>query len=190
MKTPVIETERLLLRPMTIADAEAVFANWTSDPDVARFMRWERHKSVSDTREWLTCEEASVESDAVYNWGFVLKETGELIGSGGLVFVEAKGMYELGYNLMKKYWNQGIATEAARRMIDFGIDELRQTCFYCCHATDNPASGRVMTKAGFRYRGECTYESWNRERRFACKEYMLDVKTMCGGKAGDACSDC
>ena len=176
MRTPILETERLLLRPMTVSDAESAFANWTSDPDVARFMRWERHTAVADTRAWLAAEEAAVEGDQVYNWGFVLKETGALIGSGGLVWVEAKGMYELGYNIMKQCWNRGLATEAARRIIDFGTTELRQTQFFCRHAKDNPASGRVMTKVGFQYQRDGVYVSWNQERRFESKEYLLAVR--------------
>lgn len=176
MRTPVLETERLLLRPMTANDAESVFRNWTSDPDVAKFMRWELHKHVSETREWLTSEEALVESDAVYNWGFVLKETGELIGSGGLVYIEFKGMFELGYNIMKKYWGRGLTTEAAQRIIDFGKNELKQTKFYCCHAKDNPASGKVMTKVGFRYQKDGAYSSWNQERTFESKEYLLIIE--------------
>lgn len=176
MRTPVLETERLLLRPMTANDAESVFRNWTSDPDVAKFMRWELHKHVSETREWLTSEEALVESDAVYNWGFVLKETGELIGSGGLVYIEFKGMFELGYNIMKKYWGRGLTTEAAQRIIDFGKNELKQTKFYCCHAKGNPASGKVMTKVGFRYQKDGAYSSWNQERTFESKEYLLIIE--------------
>lgn len=50
MTTPVIETSRMMLSPMTVHDAETAFRNWTSDPDVARFMRWECHKSVKQTR--------------------------------------------------------------------------------------------------------------------------------------------
>ncbi len=146
MKTPILETERLLLRPLTTNDVESAFSNWTSDPDIAKFMRWELHSNISETFEWLVSEETLIESDSVYNWGFVLKETGELIGSGGLVFIESKGMYELGYNIMKKYWNQGLTTEAAKVIIDFGINELNQRQFYCCHAKDNPASGKVMNQ--------------------------------------------
>ena len=78
MKTPILETERLLLRPLTVDDTESAFANWTSDSDVARFMRWELHKNIAETREWLLSEETLIESDRVYNWGFILKETGEL----------------------------------------------------------------------------------------------------------------
>lgn len=175
MKTPILETERLILRHLSIDDAETIYQNWTSDPEVAKFMRWELHKNVSETREWLSSEEACVESDGVYNWGFVLKETGELIGSGGLVFIEEKGMYELGYNVMKKYWGLGIATEASERIIDYGINELKQRQFYCCHAKDNPASGKVMMKVGFVYQNDGEYCSWNNERRFECKEYILVV---------------
>ncbi len=175
MRTPVLETERLILRPLTVSDAETVFTNWTSDPDVARFMRWELHKSISETQEWLAAEEELIERDSVYNWGFVLKETGELIGSGGLVFIESKGMYELGYNIMKKCWGQGFATEAAQRIIDFGKNELKQKQFYCCHAKDNPASGKVMTKVGFQYQHDGTYSSWNQERTFESKEYLLII---------------
>lgn len=176
MKTSTLESERLILRPLTINDAEVAFVNWTSDYDVSRFMCWERHKNISETLEWLSSEEALIESDAVYNWGFVLKETGELIGSGGLVLIESIGMYELGYNIMKKYWGQGLATEAAQKIIDFGKDELKQTKFYCCHAKDNPASGRVMTKIGFQYQHDSVYYSWNKERMFESKEYLLIIE--------------
>ena len=173
MKTPILETERLLLRPMTVQDAASAYTNWTSDPDVASFMRWELHKDVKETQEWLAMEETLVESDAAYNWGFVLKDSGELIGSGGLVFIEDKGMFELGYNIMKKYWGQGLATEAAQKIIDFGRNELKQIKFYCCHAKDNPASGKVMRKIGFKYQNDGVYYSWNQERKFESKEYLL-----------------
>ena len=57
MNTPILETKRLLLRPMKASDAEEVFRNWTSDPEVAKFMRWSTHENVEVTREWLQSEE-------------------------------------------------------------------------------------------------------------------------------------
>ncbi len=113
MRTPTIETERLALRPLTVADAPHIYASWTSDPDVARFMVWELHESVRDTVAWLTDMEASLESDTSYVWGVVLKETGLLIGSVGIAFVPAHGCFELGYNFMKSSWGVGYATEAS-----------------------------------------------------------------------------
>lgn len=176
MRTPILETERMILRPLKVEDAETVFANWTSDEEVAKFMRWNVHENVDVTREWIHAEVDAIESDTVYNFGFVLKETGELIGSGGLVFIEENGMYELGYNLMKKYWNQGFATEAAQKIIEFGKKELGQTKFYCCHAKDNPASGKVMEKVGFKYQNDAVYYSWDKSKKFDSKEYILEME--------------
>ena len=77
---------------------------------------------------------------------------------------------------MKKYWNKGLTTEAAKTIIDFGKNQLNQRQFYCCHAKDNPASGKVMTKVGFRYQNDGTYSSWNQEKTFESKEYLLIVE--------------
>jgi len=176
MKTPELDTKHLILRPLTRDDAERVFINWTSDAEVAKFMRWEVHTDITQTQQWLAAEDSSVDSDSVYNWGFILKETGELIGSGGLVYQETKGMYELGYNIMKKYWNRGLTTEAAAAIIEFGKEALQQKCFYCCHAKDNPASGKVMQKIGFQYQNDGVYYSWNGSKRFESREYLLVVE--------------
>lgn len=173
MKTPILETERLLLRPMTANDSEEVFRNWASDAKVAKFMRWSTHENVEVTRQWLESEEKEIESEQLYDWGFVLKETGELIGSGGLSWVQEKGMYELGYNIMRKYWNQGLTTEAAKEIVRFGLEELKAEKLYCCHAKENPASGRVMVKAGFQYWKDAVYSSWDHTKTYECKEYIL-----------------
>ncbi len=175
MKTPILETNRLILRPLKLEDAETIFQNWTSDPEVAKFMRWNTHENVTVTKEWIQSEVDCIENDTVYNFGFVLKDTGELIGSGGLVLIEEKGIFELGYNLMKKYWGQGLATEASEEIVKFGIQELKQTQFFCCHAKNNPASGRVMEKVGFKYQDDSIYYSWDKSKKFECKNYLLEI---------------
>ena len=174
MKTPILETKRLILRTLKREDAQEVFLNWTSDSVVAEFMRWNKHEDVTVTEEWLKTEEQLVESNEIYNWGILLKETNELIGSIGLVWIEDKELYELGYNIMQKYWNKGFATEAAQRVVLYGLNELEQVRLYCCHAENNPASGRVMRKVGFQYYGDSVYYSWDQKKKFKAKEYILD----------------
>ncbi len=122
MKTPILESKRIILRPLSLNDAEHIFKCWTSDPEVAKFMIWDQHKSVNDTIEWLKLEEQNIESEHHYTWGFVLKETGELFGSGAISFKKELDCYELGYNIMKKYWGKGLTTEAGRLILDFGIN--------------------------------------------------------------------
>lgn len=175
MTTPILFTERLILRPLKISDAREIYHNWTSDADVAKFMRWNVHKSIDDTIDWLKAEEDAIDSDNIYNWGFVLKETNELIGSGGLIYNKDKSMFELGYNLMKKYWGNGFATEASRIILEFGKEVLNQNNFYCCHAKENIASEKVINKLGFIYTKDCEYYSWDRVKRFDCKEYCLKI---------------
>lgn len=173
MKTPVLETRRLILRPLTLADGEDIYQNWATDPEVARFMRWSVHESVEVTKDWLKEVEASIELDVAYDWGFVLKENHMLIGSGGLYWKEEKGAFELGYNLMKKEWNKGYTTEAADEMVRFAKEELAQKELFCCHAKENIASGKVMEKIGFRYFKDGSYSSFDQSRTFETRDYKL-----------------
>ena len=76
-----IETERLILRTVTVDDADAIYV-WASDPDVNKYMIYPRHKNIEVTRQWL--ESRDVEGDDEFDLGFELKQTGELIGMGGL----------------------------------------------------------------------------------------------------------
>jgi len=151
MKNPVITTERLILRPLTLEDAPVAFERWASDPEVAKYMRYYAHKSVETTREWLKSVVANEYSDTDYDWGFVLKETGELIGSGGLYYDDEDGMFEIGYNFAHDQWRKGLATEAAKAMVDFAFTTLHQTQLRGRHNVLNPASGAVMKKCGFVY---------------------------------------
>ncbi len=151
MNTPILETERMILRPLSVADAKNIYERWTSDARVAKHVRWETHRSVADTEEWLKLVEAGFSSDKAFQWGFVLKENGYLFGCGGMDYDEEEGAFELGYNIMHKYWNRGYTTEAARTIIEFAAKELKQKEMIARHVVANPASGAVMKKCGFVY---------------------------------------
>jgi Acetyltransferases, including N-acetylases of ribosomal proteins len=168
MITPIIETARLKLRPLSIQDAELIFNNWTSDDRVSKYVRWTTHQNINETTAWLNMEAQNLESDKAYQWGFELKESKYLIGSGGINYSETEKVFELGYNIMHRYWNLGYTTEAANAILNFAINELKENTFIAWHALENPASGRVLEKCGFLYEkigqitkfdGITTYES-------------------------------
>jgi len=175
MRTPELETTRLYLRPPRVEDAEEVFQNWTSDGEVTRYLRWTTHKSPEETKEWLALEERYLESDKRYQWVFVHKETGRLIGSGGFIWNEERNMFELGYVFMRDFWGQGLATEAGRAMVDFAVNTLGLRTLFARHAKQNTASGRVLEKLGFAYQCDGACRTFDGSVTLESRDYILTV---------------
>ncbi len=176
MNTPILETDRLILRPLSVKDAQDIYDRWTTDPKVAKYMRWSLHSSPEETRQWLQMEEENNKTDKVYDWGFWLKDGNYLFGCGGLVYHEDEKCFELGYNIMHKYWNQGYTTEASKAMLEFARKELGQTEFIAKHAVDNPASGEVMKKCGFVYEKDGFSTKYDGVTTYEAKLYRLKME--------------
>ena len=173
MHNHVIETERLILRPLTVDDAEAEFV-WLSDPIVNRFMPYSLYTDVADAVKWL--EYASTTDDELH-FGFVRKSDGLLIGAGSIgPKNHEEGTWEFGYNLRRDAWNQGYATEAARAMIDLARKEYGIRTFVAGHAKANPASGRVMEKCGLRFDHEGEYSRFDGSETFPANFWKMVVE--------------
>jgi ribosomal-protein-alanine N-acetyltransferase len=142
-----IETDRLVLRKPTLADAEAVFSRYASDPQVTKFMSWPRHRSIDDTLAFLAFSNAEWEK---WPAGPYLIEASEgvLLGSTGLSF-ENEVTVETGYVLAVDAWGRGYATEALNAVVrvarDMGVRRL-----HAHHHPENVRSARVLQKCGFR----------------------------------------
>lgn len=149
-----IETERLILRTVTVDDAEAIFV-WASDPDVNKFMIYPLHENSDVTREWLKTRDINGKDE--FDLGFVLKDTGELIGQGGLVYHEDLYAWTVGYNLRKEYWGQGLVPEAIQAIIDCVDKEKGIRAIVGEFAKDNIKSKRVMEKLGMTYLKDAQY---------------------------------
>ncbi len=87
MRTPILETDRLVLRPFIEADVTDVFECQESDPDVAKYMFWTSHNDIEKTREWIAFELGQIEKQDWYRFAIVLKGTNTLIGTA-LVYYE------------------------------------------------------------------------------------------------------
>ena len=170
LKTPILETERLILRPLSENDAEDVFA-WTGDTEVNEYMIYLPHKSVSFTREWLS--KMDNDNDKSYTFGYLCKETNHLIGSGGIYYHLDTADWHIGYNLRKDAWHKGYATEAMKRIIAFAHQELGAVAFASEHAVENIASGKVLEKCGFRFCGDGTFTKADGSRVFPSKQYSM-----------------
>lgn len=121
---PTLETDRLILRKMTLDDAEAVFA-YASDPEVTRYVLWETHRSVEDSRAFLELAISKYESGGKPDWGIVYKGDHRFVGTCRIVSWEpAHARAELGYALSRGYWGRGLMAEAVRTMIYFGFERM------------------------------------------------------------------
>lgn len=167
MQNIYAETERLLLRPLTIDDADAVF-QWVSDERVARYMVYTVYSSVEQAREWLKFVETD---DNTYNFGFVRKDDGLLIGSGDIGPNRKNGCWGFGYNFRYDCWGQGYATEAVRGLMKFAHERFGADRFFSSHAEPNLASGRVMEKCGLRFCGYGEFSKLDGSCRMRSMEY-------------------
>jgi len=146
--TKTIETERLILRKFDISDAPGMFYGWASDKNVTKYVSWNTHVDIAETlaviENWVKRYDANS-----YNWVVELKDTHELIGNISAISVRKKHHNcEIGYCYGSKYWNQGYATEVLKAVINYLLYECEMHIVEAKHHSTNPASGRVMEKAG------------------------------------------
>ena len=163
--TKTIETKRLILRKLEISDLEQVYNNWCSDPKVTKYVTWDMHKNIEQTKEYINFKLGLYEKDYRFDWVVVIKETNELIGEIDAVKQSLNyNLVELGYCYGSKYWNNGYATEALSAVIKYLKEVALVEKVTACHISTNPASGRVMQKAGMKYDA-------------TLKEYVVDKNT-------------
>lgn len=147
MNTPLIETERLILRKFTEDDMEALFEIY-SDVEVNRFLPWFPLKDMEEAREFFRERYASWYAQPQgYAYAICLKEDDCPIG---YINVAMEEHHDFGYGLRKEFWHRGIVTEAAKAVIarvkKDGIPYITAT-----HDRENPRSGGVMKNAGMKY---------------------------------------
>ncbi len=152
--TQRIETHRLILRRYREEDAEDMFVNWASDPEVTRFLTWPTHESPEVTRKVLSDWISRYDDGGFFNWAIEWKENGSVIGNIAVVQLdEATESAEIGYCLSRTYWGRGIMPEALRAVMDNLFDSAGLHRIAACHDANNPKSGRVMEKAGMKKEG-------------------------------------
>lgn len=143
-------TSRLRARPGAAADAEAVFAAWSSVPECTRWLSFPRAKAVTETRAFLETVERAWAGDGVHlSW--LLHDGEQLVGSIG---ADPDGtLVEVGYVIAPAYWGRGYATEALARLCTLALAEPTIYRVQAKCDVDNVASARVMEKAGMQREG-------------------------------------
>lgn len=148
-----LETERLLLRPVRMEDASDMY-QYASDEETVRWT-FERNRTLEETKESLA---QIYLASPLGRWGIVKKGENRLIGTIDLQNIDQQmKKAELGYILHKGYWNQGLMTEAVSAIIALCFESLELNVIRAQFDKENPASGRVMEKAGMVFSHEEPY---------------------------------
>ncbi len=148
----VLETNRLLLREWQLQDAAAALQIY-GDPEVMSWLGQQPHSSTADTQAMIQKIIARSAKDKLGMWAIIEKNSGKLIGQGGLKFLANGPEIEVGYHLGRSHWGKGYATEVAVASVHHGFEQLGLQRIVGVTTPDNLASQRVLEKAGLQYQG-------------------------------------
>lgn len=152
-----IDTNRLTLHPVNIAHSRD-FHILMADPSVSEYLAWLPHKSQEETRTVIENLEKSNKADLSYHWTILFDK--EVCGLISLIDIKRQHLSwtlnrcELAYWVSPKHQNKGIASEAAKAVIEFAFDKANFHKIIVAHDSENEASQAVIKKLNFTYVGE------------------------------------
>lgn len=150
---PVLETARLRLRRFSPDDAADVY-EYASDRLVAKHVFWAPHASLNATMEFLDRHIKAAQNGELSSWAVEHRADRKMIGTCGFAWWRPEhGKAEIAYAVSRKYWNQGLASEAAAACIDYGFGTMGLNRIEARCMPENTASERVMQKCGMRCEG-------------------------------------
>lgn len=151
---PTLKTPRLVLRPFALDDAKEV-QRQAGHPDVAATTATIPHPYPDGLAEqWIASHAKFFEAGTGVEWAMTIAETGKLVGCISLMGISKMHKRgEIGYWVGKEFWGQGYCTEATKAVIQYSFEKLNFNKVTSRHMHINPASGKVMLKAGMQQEG-------------------------------------
>ena len=174
MDVPIIQTRRLVLRPLAVTDAPAIqrrFNNWNIIKNLATVVPWPYPDDGAETFIRLQLEKGAL-GEETYQWVLVLRSgDGEAIGNISFR-PRADGLKgDRGFWIAEPYWNQGLMTEAVTAVNDFVFLTLGVDSFHVCNLASNEASRRVKQKTGAEFVGYIEVPHHNGQSR--CEKWRM-----------------
>lgn len=150
---PVINSERLILRPMTLDDTNALF-ELTSDLETAKYVS-NIHRNLNDTADYIVTKFLNA---PLGQFAIEEKLTGKMIGSVSYNRIDSlMKTAEIGYMLNRHYWNKGYMTETLKTMLEYGFEKFEFNSLMAVFDKNNVASRKVILKSGLKYLFEDPY---------------------------------
>ena len=166
---PELETDRIRIRPLTAEDA-AVIYSFNSCKDSLKYIVREPYASMEEAVNKLENMYSAMQKKEAYWWVFELKGTGEKIGYGGLFDISKEhNRSEIGYGLLKKFWNQGYMSEIISQLLRFGFETVQFHKIYAVVLPGNRASIKLLEHHQFEQ------EALLKEHSFARGQYFDEI---------------
>lgn len=146
---PILENERLLLREITMDDAEGIFAI-RGDYEVTKFNIGAAYPNIERAQALITAMHEAYSDEKELRWGITLKSNDEVIGMVGFNYWNrTDNRASVGFDLNRNYWRRGIMADALRLVIVFGFDEMALNRIEADASIHNSASINLMKSLGF-----------------------------------------
>ncbi|HRG18710.1 MAG TPA: GNAT family N-acetyltransferase [Flavobacterium lutivivi] len=152
----ILETKRLVLRPLELSDAEAMFA-MDNNPNVHKYLWQQPTQDIIETIKIIEYIHKQYNENKIGRFATILKETGEFIGWTGIKYINDHvengntNFYDYGYRLDEKFWNKGYATEASTAWLDYGFNQMNIKEMNAYTHAQNGASNHILSKVGFNF---------------------------------------
>lgn len=173
---PILETNRLVLRKFDINDAQDLY-EYCKDPEVTKQLNFDSYQNIENAQDRIDYLRMKYSQDKLLCWAIVEKRSDKVIGSIDLFHISDNDKQaEVGYVINRTYWNNGYATEALKKVIDYGFSnlELSKICGYCC--INNIGSQTVMENAGMIFESIVENEIKIKEKLYDAKKYCITDK--------------
>jgi ribosomal-protein-alanine N-acetyltransferase len=147
MKPPErIETEHLILRKPRKEDASAIHTAYAQDPEITRYLTWRPNKDLEETAHHVELALSLWDEGKAYSYAITLKSSDSVIGM--IALHPENFRVGIGYVLARPFWGRGYMTEAARAVTNWLLEQPDVYRVFAICDVENPASARVMEKAG------------------------------------------
>lgn len=150
-----VETKRLLLREILPTDIDGMY-ELDSDPEVHSYLGNKPINNKEEVIDIINFIRQQYADNGIGRWAIIDKKTNAFMGWAGLKLITNEtnhhnNYYDLGYRLIKKYWGQGIATEASIATLQYAFEKLNTNEVYAIADSENNGSNKILKKIGFTF---------------------------------------
>lgn len=162
--TQIIATDRLILRPFALQDADSMYKNWINDPEVQSNYGEAVYNDINLVKDLLQKWILSYSNHEFYRWAIILKDDGECIGQVAFCSIDLEHNYaDIEYCIGRDFQRCGHASEALTAVIRFVFEQTPLNRLQAFHRGRNAASGKVLRKAHMKYEGTLSQSFYYRD---------------------------